>query len=186
MKTTIYWAYDGHREAMKRAVMRTNPITWKGNIDRQFASALYLLTGLPDAWERLKPHIKPGGTIDHHGMLDQESLTHEERFIVALSWNLFNEGNYYFKITPVDLATLDDAMMNLALSGIVLRHGRPNVAMFEEEKAKCTDFVTAHCPYCHKSVDLRWDFAIQGVEIHCPVCGRSFLLNGKASKKTGK
>lgn len=85
MKTTIYWAYNGHRETMKQAVMRTNPITWKGNIDRQFASALYLLTSLPDTWERFKPYIKLGGTIDHHGILDQELFIHEERFIVALS-----------------------------------------------------------------------------------------------------
>jgi len=96
---------------------------------------------------------------------------------------LFNKSNYYFKITPVDLATSDDVTMNLALSGIMLRHECPNMAMFGTPKSKNTDFITVHCPYCHKSVDLRWDFATQGVDIHCPFCGRSFLLNWKASKK---
>lgn len=59
------------------------------------------------------------------------------------------------------------------------------MAMFETPKTKNTDFIIAHCPYCHKSVDLRWNFATQGVDICCPFCGHSFLLNGnwKASKK---
>ncbi len=132
MDTQIKWMYDGHREAMKGAaeLMGARAIRSNGTLDREYATALYLLTGMEDVWPRIEKYVKSG--IDHEGMLG-EALSGGERLIVALSGNLFNEG-VYIDFTPVDLIDrLDDDMFELAINGIILRRGNPTLAMLEEE-----------------------------------------------------
>ncbi len=90
METKTKWMYDGHREAMKQAVAET-PAIKAGRLDREYAAALYLLTGMEYVWPRLKQYANRDG-IDHEGMLD-EPLSCGERLIVGLAGNLFNGGH---------------------------------------------------------------------------------------------
>lgn len=130
MEARMNWVYDGHRETMKRAVSETPAIDRAGRLSREYAAALYLLTGMEYVWPRLKQYADRDG-IDHHSMLD-EPLSRGERIIVGLAGNLFNGGSYV-DFVPLDLIDhLDGAMFELALNGIALRRGNPTTAMFEE------------------------------------------------------
>lgn len=130
METKMKWMYDGHREAMKQAAAGTRAINRAGVLSREYAAALYLLTGMEYAWPRLKQYANRDG-IDHDGMLD-EPLSRGEKLIVGLAGNLFN-GCIYVDFAPIDLIDhLDDDMLELAINGIALRRGRPTEAMLEE------------------------------------------------------
>ncbi len=129
MKTKIKWMYDGHREAMKQAVMETPAINESGSLRREYAADLYLLTGMESVWPWLKQYAGMDG-IDFKGMLN-EPISSGERLIVGLSGNLLYRHTY-INFTPLDLIDgLDDAMFELAINGINLRQGRPTMAMLE-------------------------------------------------------
>ncbi len=130
METKIKWMYDGHREAMKQAVSQTRAINKAGNLDREYAAALYLLTGMEDVWFRIEKYVNMDG-IDYEEIL-YRPLSIGERIVVELSMNLFS-GSICIKFTPIDLVgCLDDYMFELAINGIILRRGRSTVAMLEE------------------------------------------------------
>jgi len=129
METKMKWMYDGHREAMKQAVTETRAINKAKELSREYAAALYLLTGMEFVWPRLKQYVNRDG-IDHEGMLD-EPLSCGERLIVGLAGNLFN-GGIYIDFAPIDLINhLDDSMLELAINGIALRRSNPTIAMLE-------------------------------------------------------
>ncbi len=124
------WMYDGHREAMKQAVAETWAVNKTRSLSREYAAALYLLTGMESAWPRLKQYANRDG-IDHYRMLD-EPLSYAEQLIVGLSGNLFNGGTYV-DFAPIEFIDhLDDELLELAINGIKLRRGKPTMAMLEE------------------------------------------------------
>ncbi len=130
MKTKIKWMYAGHREAMKRAVSQTRAINKAGNLRRNYAAALYLLTGIENVWSQVAQYVNRYGINYNEGIL-KESFSSGEWFIIALSENLFN-GDCCIDFTPIELIDyLNDAMFELAINGIILRRGNPTLAMLE-------------------------------------------------------
>jgi len=122
MKTTIYWVYNGHREAFLQALSQTHAVTQDDEIKPEYGAALYLLTGLKNAWPRLKPYVTLM-VIDYEGMLSCESLNTEEQLIINLSQNLIYSGPY-FNFTPINLVyLLNDEMWELVMNGLALRRG---------------------------------------------------------------
>lgn len=154
MKTTIPWLYDGHREAMKEAILRIHAVNQSGDLSREYASALYLLTGLKDAWKRLQQYVyADSGEIDHDVMINLFSLRFAERNIISLSWDLFDHGGNRITASPAFLATqLDDTMLHLALNGILIRHNTITLAMLEEEGKEDTDIAITSCLPCNNAV----------------------------------
>ncbi len=129
MENKMKWMYDGHREAMKQAVAATPAISEAGNLRGAYAAALYLLTGMESVWPWLKQYANMDG-IDFKGMLN-EPISSGERLIVGLSGNLLYRRTD-ISFTPIDLIDiLDDTMFELAINGIILRQGRPTMAMLE-------------------------------------------------------
>jgi len=130
METKIKWMYDGHREAMREAIARTHAINARGNLRRDYAASLYLLTGMETVWPRIEKYAW-WDDIDYEGMLN-EPLSHGERLVVRLSRSLL-KGSTRVDFTPIDLISdLDDDMFELAINGIILRRGRPTLEMLDE------------------------------------------------------
>ncbi len=122
MKTTIHWAYDGHREAFQEALSQICAVNQDGKLNREYGTALYLLTGLEDAWPQLSQYVTLGG-IDHAKMLRRAALSTGEKLIVGLSGNLFN-SHTYVKFTPVDLIDyLDSDTWKMVLVAFAIRRG---------------------------------------------------------------
>ncbi len=113
------WIYDGHKEALRAAIQRTQSMDKAGRISREYGAALYILTGMEYTWPRLKKHTG-SHSIDCAGMLEM-GLSRGEALVVGLAGNLFN-GRTYVEFAPVDLADhLDNAMYRLVLEGMRLR-----------------------------------------------------------------
>ncbi len=129
MKTTIPWMYDGHREAMKEAILQTPAVDSTGNLNWKYASALYLLTGLEDEWQQLQPYVTQNGIayaeMQRHGL-----LSYTEWLIVGLSEYLFC-GSSCVCLSLRDFIDLDNTMWDLALNGIALWRG--TVTLTERE-----------------------------------------------------
>ncbi len=83
MKTKMKWMYDGHREAMKEAVMRTRAIRPDGSLDSEYASALYLLTGMESIWPQLKELFKNNLCIVKHRDISHNSNHREMNFLLC-------------------------------------------------------------------------------------------------------
>ncbi len=133
MKTKMKWMYNGHQEAMKQAAMVTPAINRTGSLRREYAAALYLLTGMEYVWPRIEQYADMDG-IDYKGILN-EPLSTGERLIVGLSGNLLYRRTD-IDFTPIDLIDiLDDTMLELAINGIALRRWNLTVAMLEEVPA---------------------------------------------------
>ncbi len=131
METKIKWMYDGRREAMKQAISQTRAIDRAGNLRRDYAAALYLLTGMESVWPQVAQYVNRYG-IAYNGGILKKSFSGGEWLIIALSENLF--GEYCcIDCTPADLADLlNDAMFELAMNGIILRRGTPTLDMLED------------------------------------------------------
>ncbi len=172
MGNKMKWMYDGHPEAMKKAVMET-PAIKKGVLSRKYASALYLLTGMEYVWPRIEKYANRYG-IDYNGILN-EPLSTGEQIIVELSWNLCNWYSH-INFTPIDLiGGLDDAMFELAVNGIILRKSNSTMAMLGAGNER-TYTVTECCPHCESEIEMRWNTDTQGFKAFCPVCGKRLML----------
>jgi len=128
MKTTIHWAYDGHREEFQLALSQTRAVYPNGKINPEYGTALYLLTGLEGTWPRLSQYVTMDG-IDHCKMVKRVVLSSGEKLIVGLAGNLFN-GDMCVKLTPLDLVgRLDRDTWEMVLTAFDLRRGTFTLTM---------------------------------------------------------
>ncbi len=173
MQTMMKWMYDGHQEAMKQAVAQTPAINRAGSLRRNYAAALYLLTGMEYVWPRIEKYANRTG-IDYKGILN-EPLSNGEQIIVELSWNLCDWYSH-INFTPIDLiGGLDDDMFELAINGIILRKSNSTRARLGAGSER-TYTVTEWCPHCESEIEMRWDTDKQGFKAYCPVCGKRLML----------
>ncbi len=124
------FAHAEHRGRMKEAMKAAKAVSPSGWLDREYAAALFILTGMEWTWPRLKPYTGER-YIDCEGMLNDLHLSKGEELLVSLAGNLFN-GRTYSSFQPIDLIdVLDDEMLQLAITGFAIRRSDTNLAAFE-------------------------------------------------------
>lgn len=119
MKENMRWIHSNHEAWFRAALENAQGYTKEGEIDLEYGTALYILTGMSSAWSRLERFLNRMD-IDFPGMMSA-GLSSGETLMVALAWNLFN-ANDHPMLSPVDLVTrVDDGMFELVVNGLYLR-----------------------------------------------------------------
>ena len=115
-----------HKLDWAEALQAARAVRQDGSIKADFGASLYILTGLPDVYERAKSAIEPG-MIDFYKILEK-GLSKGERILVSLAGNLYN-GGFFAEYTPLDLvASLDADRLALAVAALALRKKNLNIS----------------------------------------------------------
>ena len=111
-----------HEQRWEEAVWTAGAVRDDGSIKADFGASLYILTGIPSAYNRIWPHIHCG-YIDFEPILDA-GLSAGEHILVSLAGNLYN-GGFFDRFTPLDVVSLCDADgIELATQALLLRKRR--------------------------------------------------------------
>ena len=91
-------------------------------LDREYGSALFLLTSTAEIWNRSKKHVSREG-IDFQTMLEKGTFSSGEQVVANLAWELFGAyGSSRFIIS--DLTTsIDSDYFKVCIQAIILRQG---------------------------------------------------------------
>ena len=116
---------DKHAEQWAEAIDRAGAVNQDDTVSAYFGASIYILTGIPFIYDRIKKHIHRG-YIDFEAILDN-GISSGERILVALAGNLYN-GGFFDNYTPWDIACgLDTGMAELAATAIWLRKQRIDI-----------------------------------------------------------
>lgn len=123
---------DEHAEKWSEAIELAGAIRDNDTVSGYYGASLFLITGIPGLYERVKKYIGKG-YIDYDGMLTKEWISTGERIIVALAGNLFN-GSFFDDYTPADIINYcDPDAVKLVADALLLRKKTVNInTIFEE------------------------------------------------------
>ena len=131
-----------HEEQFKNALQAAGAINGDGTVKGDFGASLYLLTGLPNVYERVEQYIHYDW-IDFDPMLALP-LSSGERILVSLAGNLYN-GRCFEGYTPMDIVgCCDKEAVELALSAIWMR--KRKLLCIGYSIAFADEFAAAKCP----------------------------------------
>lgn len=117
---------DTHAEQWAEAIDRAGAHRDDDTVNSDFGASLFIITGIPDLYERVKQHIHKNW-IDFEPML-YIGLSTGERILVSLAGNLYN-GGFFDRYTPSDIVSHCDAgMTELAARALLLRKQRIDVS----------------------------------------------------------
>jgi Family of unknown function (DUF6075) len=114
--TDIFFTSPEHRTRWLTAVL-TIQKTWKGKLDAEYASALYILTCSSGTWQKVESYVSRDG-IDFEPMLAEVDFSGGYGVLIRLAGNLFNDRT---TSSPVDLMRLDDTNFQVALTALQIR-----------------------------------------------------------------
>lgn len=121
----MIFANDDHARWFAAAVRNADAVRDDGAIKTYFGASLYILTGLPSAYNRVRQHIHKGW-LDFEPMLNM-GLSAGEDVLVALAGNLYN-GGFFDRYTPLDIVSYCDADgAVLAATALLLRKRTLNI-----------------------------------------------------------
>lgn len=122
---TIGFRNDDHAEQWAEAVEQAGALRDDDTVKADFAASLYIITGIPGLYGRVKQHIHRDW-IDFEPMLEM-GLSSGERLLVALAGNLYN-GGFFRPHTPLDIIESCDAgMVELAVTALYIRRQTVNI-----------------------------------------------------------
>lgn len=108
-----------HKERWVEAVKLAECVRSDKGVIKYFSSSLFIITGIPELYERIKQHIHCGW-IDFDAILDNR-LSKGEKILVSLAGNLYN-GGFFEEYMPSDIiAYCDEGMVELATKAILAR-----------------------------------------------------------------
>lgn len=125
IRTEIRFRDGVHKELFANALNKAEAINPNGKLKADFAASLYIITGIPDMYERVKEHIH-SGYIDFESMFEVPFST-GENIMLALAGNLYN-GGFFNDYTPWSIiATCDRDTTQLAAEAISIRNQSWNI-----------------------------------------------------------
>lgn len=114
-----------HAERFGAAIQTAGAVRGDDTIKGDFGASLFILTGLPYVYRRVKQHVHPS-YIDFEPMLHM-GLSTGETILVALAGNLYN-GGFFDRFTPQDIVNhCDTDGVLLAARGLSLRKQRLDI-----------------------------------------------------------
>ena len=114
-----------HIELWAEAVHQTGALKDDDTVKADYAATLYIITGIPGLYTRVKRHIHEGW-IDFEPMLEM-GLSSGERLLVSLAGNLYN-GGFFRPNTPIDIIeSCDRGMVELAATALLIRGQTVNI-----------------------------------------------------------
>jgi hypothetical protein len=105
-----------HRQRLLSTMQQLRKIS-AGELDAEYASALYILTADLSTWRKSCAYVSRNG-IDIKAMLKEVDFSGGYGVLIQLAGNLFNQNQH---IDPIDLLRLDERNFRLALAAIALR-----------------------------------------------------------------
>lgn len=114
---TTYFTSEGHKTRFISIQQQLNKLD-AGKFDREYSTALYILTSDLATWEKASGYVSRHG-IDFEGLLQEVDFSHGYIALIELAGNLFNAG--YTKCSPVDLYGLDDRNFHVAMTAFLIR-----------------------------------------------------------------
>lgn len=119
---------EEHAKKWKEAIIYAGAVGADGTVDADFGASLYIITGIPSLYERVKRHIR-GGYIDFDKILNA-GLSSGERTLVALAGNLYNGGFSELCSPHKIVSSCDKNMVELAAGAILLRSDRIELKLY--------------------------------------------------------
>lgn len=114
-----------HAERFGAAVRAAGAVRDDDTIKADFGASLFILTGLPDVYERVEQHVRHG-YIEFEQMLCM-GLSTGESVLVSLAGNLYNDA-FFDGYTPLDIVTYCDVEgVELAARALALRKQQLNI-----------------------------------------------------------
>lgn len=116
---------DRHAEEWAEAITQAGAQGDDDTVSAYFGASLFIITGMPGIYGRVKKHIHDGW-IDFEAIMDM-GLSTGERILMALAGNLYN-GGFFKDYTPSDIIGYCDAgMVELAARAFSLRKREINL-----------------------------------------------------------
>lgn len=116
MSEGIFFKSDEHKMRFL-ATMQAIGKVYKGKLDQEYSSALFILTASRATWEKAQSYVNRDG-IDIETMLKEVDFSGGYSVLIKLAGNLFNNEQH---LDPLELLRLDDSNFDLALDAIRLR-----------------------------------------------------------------
>ena len=126
MPEAIFFKSDEHKQHFLATMQQLGKI-YAGELDPEYAAALYILTADAGTWQKAREYVSSEG-IDIQTMLEEIDFSSGHLVLIRLAGNLFNNQEH---LDPLEFLRLDERNFHLALTALILRRSSFHMKHFD-------------------------------------------------------